>query len=289
MHFIIIYIFFYACAANFCLTWLIFCWSACSVGYQPDVYKRQVIYAAIIDGKFVNRGFLNGPICPIYGFGVLFVLTLLEPIRENFLFLFIGSVILTSVLEFITGFLLEKVFKMKWWDYSNERFNIHGYICLKFSIIWGLACLIVVDIIHPFFMKAVEINPINIGIITIGILSVLFISDIISTIIGINRTNRYLKLLSKSGSQLRKISESIGENISDKTIQFTQKSENIKNDVKEKRQKAINDMEKHRAAIQRKQEDILKNMPMTAKRIRSAFPDLKLFEYWDNKNKENKK
>ena len=201
----------------------------------------EVIYAAIIDGKFVNRGFLNGPICPIYGFGVLFVLTLLEPIRENFLFLFIGSVILTSVLEFITGFLLEKVFKMKWWDYSNERFNIHGYICLKFSII------------------------------------------------GINRTNRYLKLLSKSGSQLRKISESIGENISDKTIQFTQKSENIKNDVKEKRQKAINDMEKHRAAIQRKQEDILKNMPMTAKRIRSAFPDLKLFEYWDNKNKENKK
>ena len=95
--------------------------------------------------------------------------------------------------------------------------------------------------------------------------------------------------MSKSGSQLRKISESIGENISDKTIQFTQKSENIKNDVKEKRQKAINDMEKHRAAIQRKQEDILKNMPMTAKRIRSAFPDLKLFEYWDNKNKENKK
>lgn len=249
----------------------------------------EVIYAAIIDGKFVNRGFLNGPICPIYGFGVLFVLTLLEPIRENFLFLFIGSVILTSALEFITGFLLEKVFKMKWWDYSNERFNIHGYICLKFSIIWGLACLIVVDIIHPFFMKAVEINPINIGIITIGILSVLFISDIISTIIGINRTNKYLKLLSKSGSQLRKISESIGENISDKTIQFTQKSENIKNDVKEKRQKAINDMEKHRAAIQRKQEDILKNMPMTAKRIRSAFPDLKLFEYWDNKNKENKK
>ena len=119
-------------------------------------------------------------------------------------------------------------------------------------------------------------KPINIGIITIGILSVLFISDIISTIIGINRTNRYLKLLSKSGSQLRKISESIGENISDKTIQFTQKSENIKNDVKEKRQKAINDMEKHRAAIQRKQEDILKNMPYDCKTYTFCISRLKI-------------
>lgn len=252
-------------------------------------WSCEVIYAAIIDGRFVNRGFLNGPICPIYGFGVLFVLTLLEPIRENFLFLFIGSVILTSALEFVTGFLLEKVFKMQWWDYSNERFNIHGYICLKFSIVWGFACLIVVDIIHPFFMKAVEIIPINIGIILISILSFLFITDIIATIIGINRTNKYLNLLSKSGSQLRKLSDSIGENISDKTIQFAQKGETLKNDIKEKRQKTINDLEKQRAEIQRKHEEMLKNMPMTAKRIRSAFPDLKLFEYWDSKNKENKK
>ena len=125
-------------------------------------------------------------------------------------------------------------------------------------------------------MKAVEINPINIGIITIGILSVLFISDIISTIIGINRTNRYLKLLSKSGSQLRKISESIGENISDKTIQFTQKSENIKNDVKEKRQKAINDMEKHRAAYSEKTRGYIKEYAYDCKTYTFRISRLKI-------------
>ena len=96
----------------------------------------EVSYAAVNRGIFVNRGFLNGPYCPIYGCGVVIVVTVLMPLKDNLFLLFVGSVVLTSVLEYITGFLLEKVFHNKWWDYSNLPFNLHGYICLKFSIYW---------------------------------------------------------------------------------------------------------------------------------------------------------
>ena len=109
----------------------------------------EVSYAALDTGKFVNRGFLNGPYCPIYGCGVVIVVAILTPLKENLLILFAGSFLLTSVLEYITGYILEKVFHNKWWDYSDKPFNIKGYVCLKFSIYWGLACTFIMDIIHP--------------------------------------------------------------------------------------------------------------------------------------------
>ena len=95
----------------------------------------EVSYAALDRGIFVNRGFLNGPYCPIYGCGVLIVVVLLTPLKKNLLILYLGSFLLTSVLEFITGFVMEKVFHNKWWDYSDKPFNIMGYVCLKFSIL----------------------------------------------------------------------------------------------------------------------------------------------------------
>ena len=116
----------------------------------------EVAYAALDTGKFVNRGFLNGPVCPVYGCGVLVVIVVLTPLKENFLILFAGSFLLTSIIEFITGFLLEKLFHNQWWDYSNEHFNICGYVCLKFSILWGIACTLIMDVIHPSIYKVIK-------------------------------------------------------------------------------------------------------------------------------------
>ena len=121
----------------------------------------EVAFAAVTRGKFVNRGMANGPICPIYGFGVLAVLFCRQPFRGNFFLLFLGSVVVTSLLELVTGWALEKFFHDKWWDYSNEPFNIKGYICLEFSIIWGLACVLVVDVIHPMIRKLVDLIPVK--------------------------------------------------------------------------------------------------------------------------------
>ena len=119
----------------------------------------EVVFAAVRSGKFVNRGFLNGPVCPIYGFGAVIVIRLLTPLQKHLPFLFIGSVFLTSVLEFITGFLLEKIFHTKWWDYSKEPLNLCGYVCFKFSFAWGVACILLMRVLHPFIAQAVSWIP----------------------------------------------------------------------------------------------------------------------------------
>ena len=104
----------------------------------------EVCFVALKTGTFVNRGFLNGPVCPIYGFGALVVLTALEPLRDHLLLLFLGSMALTSLLEYLTGLLLEKLFYQRWWDYSDEPFNVGGYICLRFSLIYVILLQIII-------------------------------------------------------------------------------------------------------------------------------------------------
>lgn len=98
------------------------------------------MYFAFETGKFVNRGYLAGPACPIYGFGVLGVLYLLTPLKSNLAVLFAGSVIITTLLELVTGFLMEKILHDKWWDYSNKPFNFHGYIWYRIFDYMG-SCL----------------------------------------------------------------------------------------------------------------------------------------------------
>lgn len=90
----------------------------------------EVAYAAVKQGKFVNRGFLNGPICPVYGIGVGVVVQFLTPVENNLVLLYISSTILVTAIEGITGFLLEKIFHNKWWDYSDQPLNIGGYVTL---------------------------------------------------------------------------------------------------------------------------------------------------------------
>ena len=138
----------------------------------------EVSYAALVTGRFVNRGFLNGPVCPVYGFGVVIVLTCLTPLANNLPLLFLGSVVLTSALEWLTGFVLEKLFHQRWWDYSDQPFNLSGYVCLRFSIAWGFACLFVVKLLHPTVLLFIRLIPKTLGLalLCLGDLSAVFVS-----------------------------------------------------------------------------------------------------------------
>lgn len=137
----------------------------------------EVIFNAINTGHFVNRGFLSGPVCPIYGFGMVIIVFCLTPLQKNWLLLFFGSMFLTSALEWITGYVLKKVFHTSWWDYSNQPFNLGGYICLRFSILWGLGCVMVMDLIHPGITRFVRWIPTLAGQIIVGICLFCFACD----------------------------------------------------------------------------------------------------------------
>lgn len=230
-------------------------------------WSLEVVYQAVEQGKFINRGFLNGPYCPIYGFGVIIVVGILEPIKNNLIVLYLGSVILTSLLELFTGFILEKIFNMKWWDYSQEKFNLHGYICLKFSLLWGVACLIVVRLIHPLITVFVSHIPRTLGIIIISVIMLGFVSDMIFTVLAIINFKKKIHVLEGISAEMRKISDKTGEKIFDTVEEIKTR----KDALDEKR----NEMRKRTEELREKYKNQLEKRSFNIRRIEKSFPRLK--------------
>ena len=168
----------------------------------------ETVYATIHKKEFVNRGFLHGPFCPIYGFGTLSIIVLLKPIETNYGFLFLGSVFLTSIIEYITGYFLETAFNSTWWDYSDEPFNLHGRICLFFSIIWGFVSIFILKVIHPYIVYIVNLIPTSPFIIIFYVTVIYFFIDFIITVITIFKLKSLLTQLNAAYSELTdKLSE----------------------------------------------------------------------------------
>lgn len=109
----------------------------------------ETVYCSLKAKKFVYRGFLIGPYCPIYGFGVLAVLYFIEPYQKNIVFLYVMSAIVVTVLEYATSYGLEKIFHTTWWDYKDVPLNINGRVAIPISLFWGLGCVVIVKWIQP--------------------------------------------------------------------------------------------------------------------------------------------
>lgn len=173
----------------------------------------EVIFAAIEEKRFVNRGFLNGPLCPIYGLGVVAIDFFMKPFGGNLAVLLVGSMVLGTALEWLTGFLLEKVFHQKWWDYSDKPHNISGYVCLSFSIVWGLAGAAVVRFIMPFAGRVAARIPRPAGWVLLFVLLGLFLADFVVTVVSIIGLNRKLKNLEYVSSKLKAGSDKLGQGL----------------------------------------------------------------------------
>ena len=185
----------------------------------------EVGFAAFKTHHFVNRGFLNGPICPIYGVGVNAVITVLTPYKSDIIVLYILSVVLVTVLEGVTGWAMDKIFHNKWWDYSDMPLNIGGYVCLLFSIVWGFACLFIIYFIQPLVHDLLAFIPTIVGIILIIILGITLIADLYVTASTIFKFNRRLAAMEKIAAEMHEISEQIGQEIFEKTIRAMDRQE----------------------------------------------------------------
>lgn len=173
----------------------------------------EVAFAAVKNRQFVNRGFLNGPLCPIYGIGVSAVVLVLDPYKDNLAILYVTSAVLVTVLEYVTGALLEKLFHHKWWDYSKMPWNIKGYVCILFSLIWGAACVVIVKLIHPLIHRLLSFIPTVAGVIFLALLCAGLTADLCVTVAGILKWNRQLDAMEEMAEKLHVLSEQIGENI----------------------------------------------------------------------------
>jgi uncharacterized membrane protein len=221
----------------------------------------EVTTVTVQTGKFVNRGFLNGPFCPIYGFGMVAVLLLLTPIKSNLLVFFIGATLVTSLIELLTGYILEKNFYQKWWDYSKEPFNFKGYICLNMSLVWGLGCILVVYVIQPQINNFINWIPVGPGTVALSLILLMILVDSIVTVNSLQKVKQQIRILNSTGEAIRVLSDLIGRNISNNTLSAL----NFK-------RKALKELEKLTQGYQ----TILDKNSFGYKRLTKAFPGFNL-------------
>lgn len=176
-------------------------------------WVTESVYCSLGDGELVNRGFVTGPFCPIYGFGALLILRLLTSFTNDFLTIFLAGMAITSVLEYVSSYILEVTFNTKWWDYSTYKFNLHGRVCLKNSLLFGLLCVALHFYIHPWIEFEVgKANLQNLEVITIAF-TVVFTADFSHAVYTILKLNNKLMGLEQIKKELSSKSYEVGQEL----------------------------------------------------------------------------
>lgn len=239
----------------------------------------EVIFAAFKQHRFVNRGFLNGPICPIYGVGVTLVIACLEAFQSNLLLLYISSVILVTVLEGVTGWAMDKLFHNKWWDYSKLPFNIGGYVCLLFSLIWDVACVFIVYFVHPLIHQVLSLIPHTAGIALIAILGIALLSDIIVTTSAIVKFNQYLERLKHITDELHAISNQIGSELYQNVMHVLDMQESSRQKLDDVKLEVSEEIRMQIVELKTRAQNLGEKVPKPARRLLKAFPKLESRNY----------
>ena len=267
----------------------------------------EVAYATTKQRKFVNRGFLNGPICPIYGVGVTVVVYFLTPYKDNLILLYVLSTVLVTVLEGLTGYLMDKIFHHKWWDYTNQLLNIGGYVCLIFSLVWGVACVLIVRVIHPVIHKILTFIPHTLGLIMLAVLEICIFVDLYVTAAGILKLNHQLEAMAKIAAELHEISDKLGENIHEgmmDTMEATEErrrkleaaTEGSRRKLSEGRTRIGGTADEARQQLQARSEELRKKYEelsgqdgAVSRRLMKAFPRMESRQYKETFNELREK
>ena len=164
---------------NICYIFLLF------IIYSFLGWVVEVINFLLHDKRFINRGFLIGPYCPIYGVGLILITSFLKEYTDSYLVVFVMSMFICMVLEYFTSYVMEKLFNARWWDYSSRRFNINGRICLETTIPFGLGGMFIMYIVNPLIEKSLLLLSKNVLIIIAIILMVIFVTDLIISLVTV--------------------------------------------------------------------------------------------------------
>ncbi len=222
----------------------------------------EVAFVATTLGKVLNRGFLNGPVCPIYGCGMLLVLIVLHPVSDNIFLLFLGGMVICSAIELFGGWILDKLFHMRWWDYSDRPFNVGGYICLSFSIMWGLAVVFAVKLVHTPIMAVLQRIPDTLQFVFIILFGIILIIDMVVTLKHLIGIRKNLGQLEWIAEQLHGVGDQLKDVVGNSAIGVTEKAEQGKEKLEEAivqtREKIVIVMEEGKEKLQFQKEELEK-------------------------------
>lgn len=168
-------------------------WFLWFIIYSFIGWAYESILCSVAGRKVVNRGFLNGPVCPIYGTGAVAVVYVLSPLADRPVLLFFASAILTTALEYFTSWLMEVLFHARWWDYSQRFLNIHGRVCLRGFVAFGAMSVLVVRYVHPWVSSlTARLSP-HATLILAAVLALLFAADLAATLVTVLGLDKRLR------------------------------------------------------------------------------------------------
>lgn len=246
----------------------------------------ETIYCTILQRKLVNRGFLYGPLCPIYGCGALLVLFLLKDVRSSILPLFLSGIVVTTVLEYLTSVLMEKLFHMKWWDYSHLPFNINGRVCLLNSCEFGVLSVFVVKLLHPAISGVVKRIPLSVQTAITGILLAVILVDAVYTAYGIlvlkgKLDDIYMqmdeiRLKTEEGAQ--KLRLAVAEKQDEVLESFTSYTDELKEALSVRAEILMRDLETYREQLSSENTELQKSLEEARQKITHLRRNIRLLE-----------
>lgn len=197
------------------------------LAYSVIGWAAGTVAAAVREKKFIDVGFLYGPYCPAYGIvAVLFALFLTE-LKDRLVFLFLGGTVLSFIVTLGTGFVLERIFHRKWWDYSRRRFQFGGHVNIPYVILWGILAVVCVNIGNPLLMDFVRLFPRMVGEIVLLAAGIIILLDLIGTIVGILSLRLYIKkasVLYSVSESLQNVADTMGEGLTGWTLKHLNKA-----------------------------------------------------------------
>lgn len=251
--------------------------------YSICGWAGESIYCSVLDRKITNRGFLVGPVCPIYGTGalaMLFSLGWIRPIFSAVIPSFWGEVVsfilvaligalVCDVVEYITSFLMEKLFHERWWDYSNRKFNLHGRICLHHSVFWAIGAVFYVYILDPFIgRKILALVPDNLKLPILAILTFVMAVDLIGAIINALSIRNLIDKLKVFSENIKKLPDTFSESWKEYSEKFNSWRKDIPDQFK-----SLFESGKEKAERSSKQNRFFKNNKNFYQRSKQLFAD----------------
>lgn len=217
----------------------------------------ESVYKTIYSKKIINSGFLTGPVCPIYGIGALIMYVALSGYDNNPLHVFVIGFVVLSIWEYIVAWALEKIFNTKYWDYSENRFNIDGRVCLLNSIFWGALGVIFTYFIHPFIQEKIVVINHTFLIVSTIVATLIITFDSIMSIVRVTNINKKLEDIKELRNEIKI-----------KLLELKELKDSKMIDMKEPVQKVIDDLKEKESKLKEK-------LYKQTDRIRKAFPTMK--------------
>lgn len=246
--------------------WLSFFFIYCFIGWC-----FESTYVSIRKKHFVNRGFLHIPMLPIYGSGAIILLFVSIPVENNYFLMFILGMAAATLLEYVTGAVMEALFKVKYWDYSNQKFNYKGYICLSSSITWGFFAIILTKIIHrPIESVVLDLDK-NMNMVIVIVVSSIFVADVIVSTHAAWDIRKVIEKMTLLKEELEGLEESLKQLSAENKVRL----ESFKEESKERLEEFKENVKEHSEKLKERAGTPNKSKESIAERIKDLKEEYK--------------